>query len=430
MGLWLLAACSGPQGWADESPEVFHLPAIEAVKGLMQAEKWLEARVILDALQPRNEEEVIQRLFLLGLAETRLGQYRSAADRFESILARQPGLTRVRLELAQVYHTMGREAEARQHFTASLADPLPTTVKEAVETYLDRLDVRRRWSASLSLSVLPETNPTRKTHQRTVRIGGLPFTFEEDARAAPGTGWLINAGTRYSPMIGEGRQGLLAGSVAGKFYSKADWNEVSVQGKLGWVQRLGRGECAWGGLYHRRWLGQAHDHSGVGPWARVRWRMSSKSEWDGSLQATHETYRERTHRDGWNRQLAFGLRYAWNARTSIRTGVDWGDHDAQARADQYRLFGIAWSLSHAFSGGLSVTSRIAWHRRRHAGVDPLLQQTRSDQLVRFSVDLISRTLRFRGFAPYVGYHYEVNDSNLAVNAYVNQGMVFGITRHF
>ena len=39
-------------------------------------------------------------------------------------------------------------------------------------------------------------------------------------------------------------------------------------------------------------------------------------------------------------------------------------------------------------------------------------------------------LQVRGFAPYIGYSYEVNRTNIPINEYTNHGAVLGISRNF
>ena len=95
-----------------------------------------------------------------------------------------------------------------------------------------------------------------------------------------------------------------------------------------------------------------------------------------------------------------------------------------------RLGGLAVTLSHAFQGGFSVSPRISVHWRRYADKDPLFRKTRSDRLARLSVNLLHRALQVRGFAPYIGYFYEWNRSNIPINAYRNHGAVLGISRTF
>ena len=301
---------------AADTPDTFRIPALQAANVLMHARQWGEAKDILERIKPSDEQEEIERLFLLGVAEFRLGLPRSAAQRFEAILARQPGLTRVRLELARVYHALGRDDKARFHFRASLADRLPSSVKDAVESYLNYIDARKRWSASLSFSVLPESNPAKRTDSREIRIGGVPFQLNDDARASSGTGLFTSAGTQYSPVIDDDLRGVLAASVAGKIYRNNDWNDISVQGDLGIARLFDGGEAAGGIRFSQRWLGGERYSFGIGPWARGRMRLSPETGVHLSLNAERREHPTRPDMDGWTVRLRSGLDYAFSARTS------------------------------------------------------------------------------------------------------------------
>ena len=396
----------------------------------MKLRRWRDARAILEPLKPKNEAEEIERLFLLGLAEFRLGQFRSAAQRFEAILARRPDLTRVRLELARVYHALGRDEKARFHFRASLADRLPSSVKDAVDAYLNSIDARRRWSASFSMSVLPESNPAKRTDAREVRIGGVPFRLNDDARAASGTGLFLNAGGQYAPVIGEDWRGVLALSTAGKIYRNDDWNDISIQGDLGIARLFDRGEAAGGIRLTRRWLGGENYSTGIGPWARGRMRLSPSVRVDAFLGAERRRHPDRSGMDGWILSLRSGLAYGFSARTSLRMEFDLERNGARDNRHASRLAGLAFALSHAFEGGLSVSPRLSLSLRRHDGADPLFQKKRVDRIARVSVTVLHRALQYRGFAPYIGYAFETNRSSIPTNTYTNHGAVFGISKTF
>ena len=413
-----------------ETPKSFRIPAIQAAKVLMHGRKWNEAREILKGLKPRDEQEEIERLFLLGISESQLGMDGSAAQRFEAILTRKPNLTRVRLELARVYHAMGRDRQAGFHFKASLADRLPTSVQDAVKSYLDHIDARKRWSATLSFSILPESNPAKRTESREVRIGGIPFQLDEDSRATSGTGLLISTGVQYSPVIGEDLRGVLAGSAAGKFYRNGDWKDVSVQGDLGIARLFDRDNVAGGIRYSQRWLGGERYSFGLGPWIRGRKELSLKTVSDFSLNAEHLEHTSRVSMDGWTVRLRSGIDFSFSARTGSRLEVDLMENDARENHHGHRIAGLALSLSHALKGGLSISPRISFQWRRHDADNPLFQEARSDRLVRLSVHLLHRAFQYRGFAPYIGYSYEVNQSNIPINEYINHSAVLGISRNF
>ena len=415
---------------AADTPDTFQVPAIQVAKALMQARKWSEARDVLQRLRPGDEQEKIEVLFLLGVSESRLGLNQSAAKRFEEILTRHPDLTRVRLELAQVYHALGREREAKIHFRTSLADGLPTSVRNAVESYLDHIDSRKLWSASLSVSVLSESNPAKLTDSREVRIGDIPFQLSDESRAASGKGLLISTGIQYSPVISEDMRGVVAGSAAGKFYQNDNFDDLTLQSDLGVARLFEGGETAGGIRYSRRWLATERYSTGFGPWVRTRFRLSPKLEANLALSVERFKHPARADMDGQTASLRTSLDYAFSGQTGTRLEIELAKNDAREKRHAHRIYGLALSLSHTFEGGLSVSPRISVQRRSHVGENPLFQRIRSDRLVSLSVNLLHRRVQFRGFAPRIGYSHEVNRSNIPINEYSNHGVIFGFSRTF
>ncbi len=397
---------------------------------LFEAGRFRDARAFLQQARPADEEERIERLFLLGLAEARLGHLRDAAERFEAILAVRPELTRVRLELARVYGLLGRDGKARFHFEASLGDELPSSVEDAVEAWLDRIDARRRWSISISAAVLPESNPVKRTDDEEVRIGGVPFRLDEDAREASGTGLLLSTGTQYSPVLSGDWRGVLAASGAAKLYEQSDWNDISVQGDVGVARLFDRGSISGGLRIGRRWLGGERYNDGIGPWTRGRLRLSQALRLDGALASERRNHPDNPGLDGWTVNLRPGLDYALSSATTLRAELELEHVDAREDHHGSRLGGLAVSLSHAFRGGLSVSPRMSVHWRRYGGKDPLFGKRRSDRQMRLSVNLLHRALQYRGFAPWVGCFVEWNRSSIPINGYRNQGGVFGVSRTF
>ena len=191
----LIAAAAHAEMVPASTPSPLVLSDMQTGRLLIRAGRLEHARAFLLKANPTGEEERIERLFLLGRIEMRLGMPKEAAGRFEEILKTRPGLTRVRLELARAYYLLGQDDKAKQQFGSSLGDKLPSSVEAAVEGFLKRIDARKRWSVSVSGAIIPESNPAKRTDREQVRIGGVPFRLNEDARAASGVGTLITAGS-------------------------------------------------------------------------------------------------------------------------------------------------------------------------------------------------------------------------------------------
>ena len=146
----------------------------------MKAGRFEDALVFLKQAQAADEEQAIERRFLLGAVYMRLGMPREAAEQYEAILAIRPDLTRVRLELARAHYAAGQDDKAKYHFQLSLGDKLPSSVESVVEGFLNAIDARKRWSAHVSIAALPETNAVRRTDRETVQIAGATFRLGEN----------------------------------------------------------------------------------------------------------------------------------------------------------------------------------------------------------------------------------------------------------
>ena len=414
----------------EEEVRSIDISPLEAGRILLEAGRPQDAHTILQGTRPADEDERIERLFLLGLAEVRLGLLDEAAGRFEKILASRPDLTRVRLELARIYFRLGRDDKARFHFEATTADGLPSSVEDAVGQFLRAIDARRRWSFSLSGAVLPETNPVRRTGDRQVLIGGVPFQLEDDARESSGVGFLVSAGGSFSPAIAEDWRGILALSTASKFYRRSAWNDIVVQGEAGLARLFDRGTASAGLRVGQRWLGGDSYSREVGPWARGRLDVTPTVRLDMDLGAGRTIHRGHSALDNWRFSARPGLRYALDAATTISTHLDLETVRAREKRHGSRLAGLGAGVSHAFEGGFSVSSNLFANVRRYAAADPLFQKTRRDRQIGLSANILHRALQVEGFAPYIGASLEWNQSNIPINTYRNHGVVFGVSKTF
>ena len=426
----LMAACALAVGAGSIEAARVELSELQAGRLLYKAGRLREARALLERVQPENEDERIERLFLLGLIDARLGFFREAARRFETILAHRPKLTRVRLELARIYDALGRDEKARIHFEASLADDLPSRVEEAVEEFLNRIDARQRRFLSVSLALLPETNPNKRTSRRVVSIGGVPFELSEGSRQSSGLGGLITLGASLSPMLTDDVWGILAASAGAKLYRKPDWNDVSVSGELGLAWLSDKTDLSSGLRLGHGWLpGDFRSHE-AGPWMRWRRRLTPGTRLEVSLSAGKRSFRRQPGRDGWRFSLKPAWTHARRPATAIETNLEVEIANAAQRHHRSHMTGLGITLRHAFAGGFSVSSNVRTLVRHHRGPDPLFGKVRRDRQLRVAVNLLHRALQIEGFAPYTGYFFEWNHSNIPIHNWRNHGATFGISRTF
>ena len=409
------------------APEISDLAAGRL---LMQAGRFEDALIFLKQVQPANEEEAIERHFLLGAVYMRLRMPREAAEQYEAILVIRPDLTRVRLELARAHFAAGQDDKAKYHFQLSLGDKLPSTVESAVEGFLNAIDARKRWSTYVSIAALPETNAVRRTDRETVQLGGATFRLNEDAREASGIGVQLSAGGAFFPTVGPDLRGHFALSTAAKLYEQSAWNDIALVGKAGLTRLFDGGSASGGVQAGRRWQGTEGFQHSVGPWASAALRLSPRARISATAIVDYRTHDKRDELDGWRVSLSPAVRYVLDSQTWVEVGPQFEAIDARAEHRASRLTGIGVGISRAFENGFTASISGSIQRRGYRADDPLFEVGRRDRVVWLSARVLHRSFQVGGFAPYLGYSYERSTSNIPLHEYQNHGAIMGVTREF
>ena len=431
--LTALVAVGAQAGSAESTSQPAAAPELSDLavgRLLIKAGRFEDALAFLKQARPADDDEEIERHFLLGAVYMRLRRPREAAEQYEAILVIRPDLTRVRLELARAHYAAGQDDKAKYHFQLSLGDKLPSSVESVVEGFLNAIDARKRWSAHVSIAALPETNAVRRTDRETVQIGGATFRLNEDAREASGIGTQLSAGGAYSPIVGAGLRGHFALSTAAKLYERSAWNDIALVGKAGLTWLFDGGSVSGGMQAGRRWQGTAGFQSSVGPWARVDYRLSGRARVSASSNVDYRKHDERDDLDGWRVSLNPTVRYMLDSQTVLEAGPQLELVDARADHRSNRLTGLGIGVSRAFENGITASLSASAQLNGYRGEDPLFGMTREDRVMWLSARVLHRSLQLDGFAPYVGYTYERSSSNIPLHNYENHGAILGLTREF
>ena len=162
-----------------------------------------DAEFLLEGVKP-GEGDIDDLDFLHGWIALRRGDWQIAIDRFRAMLARNPDLPRVRLDLAFAYFQAGEDRNAAYHFRLALGDKdLPPVVRARALAFLDRIRRRKSWSITGSLALAPDSNINAATGARQVALFGLPAQLSEDARRTSGVGLSASILGGYEGRISE-----------------------------------------------------------------------------------------------------------------------------------------------------------------------------------------------------------------------------------
>ncbi len=135
--------------------------------------------------QLSSKVETMDIMFWLGTSALEMGDLNLAEKKFLLMLAEDPTLNRVRLELARAYFLLERYEECRQQLQIVLAAKPPDMVVKNINSMLRAVDERTqrvRWSARVSLSAEYDNNINAGPESETFLVSGGQLTIAPQNR--------------------------------------------------------------------------------------------------------------------------------------------------------------------------------------------------------------------------------------------------------
>ena len=171
------------------------------------------------------------------------------------MLVSNPGLVRVRFQLARAFFIKGEDELARRHFEQALAGKPPAAVALNVNRFLHIMRTRKRWSVRVGVALAPDSNLSARTDERTILLDvfgqRLRFDYQGDDKKS-GIGIAAWTGGEYQFPLhdsgtgsGASRWRLRVGAdFSRREYRSDEFDRMTVGGYIGPVSSRPRGCCA------------------------------------------------------------------------------------------------------------------------------------------------------------------------------------------
>ena len=416
---------------------------IANARALMKLRRYDLALAVLRSLvqDPRHRNSV---LFLTGIAALEHSQKkgREAKSRdtllseaiayFRTMLIRNPGLVRVRLELARAFFLMGEDDLARRHFQQVLAGKPPAAVALNVNRFLNQIRARKRWSLRVGTALAPDSNIGASSDERIIYIdvGGarLPFRRNQEELTSSGIGISAWVGGEYQHPLGDpltSRWRLRAGvDFSRREYEECEFDRMTVAGHVGPRWLIGRASevsLLLSGLHH--WTGSGLEepsHHDIGLRAEARHRFNSRTTARVRVSRHERRYDERTHLDGPITDIS--VCPSWVATPTLRIdgAVGWGREQPESQTHRHSRrwvqAGFTTSLPWGFTLGGSGTLRWTdyegnWFPFTEDG------SARSDLFRNLRLSVHNRSFTLEGFSPQLSLVQEQRTSNAQLHDY-------------
>ena len=431
LGLSLAAgdAVAALPGGRNEAPSAAE--TIAKARAALERGDAAAALRLLEGVDPRQVRDRRRFDFMRGLALLGLDRPEEAIGVFKALLNREPGLLRVRLELARAFFETGDDDNAKRQFERVLAAGVPTAVRVNVGRFLRRIRERRRWWFDFSLGIAQDSNINQTTSGRTVVLGGLPFRLSEDTVKTSGYGLNAYLGGTWLPRLADKHTLHLAGRAWIVDYAERRFDEQAVElfGGYRWPLRQ-RGEVVAGPVLSQRWLSGERYASDRGGRVRVSLLPSPRYRLQARMEGLSHRFPDVPAQDGHSWRLDLN----WVRRIGTRTSMRLFGAAVVRRAERASLsyneatLGIGGYRELPFGFTAGLRTEMSW--RDYRGKDRLFGVVRRDRTPRFSLTLGNRLVTLRGFYPRVTVTYTRRNSTLGLREFDGTRFNFDVTRRF
>ncbi len=378
-------------------------------------------------------------LFIQGMIERARGNLDQAAHIYRSILAADPNLTMVRLELAATLYALDQDEGARHHLNLlKSAAPTPELARNFGD-FIAAIDARRPWSFNAWVSLAPSTNFNNGTSLEYHTLFGLTSVTSDLARQKSGIGIKGGANAAYVFDLSHDLQAIVATGTYLEQYEGDLFDKTALNQNIELRRNHARGSVGIGLSASQSFYKTSG--SGGFPYA-------NETAWSFGPQITIR------HLLTPSLNLETRLSHRWN----MFNVADWSDGTTTALTNRLALTMSTSQVLYAMGGGdrtvtdydhtstwagwggLGIYQEMPWGitvfaegKLRYSIADgdyPLLLAPREMTRLDTRAVLTKRDFSFWGVAPQLEYTYTSNWSNDELSEFDAHGLAVTLTRAF
>lgn len=362
---------------------------------------------------------------------------------FQAILAENPKLTRVRLELARAYFMAEKWALSRQEFFRALSGDLPEPVRQNVLGFIRQIDARRGFDWDLSIGLTTAGNSNSYDSQNiqvnpAYAFGATSLTYERPRERVPAAR-IRGAMTLRKPFEGlsSAERGVLGFASLGLDALEAegrDYDDYELRLRLGLRLLSPQTTISFGPVLSKQWYQGDHyeDRHGIEAAFERRSETGVSVYGAASLLSVDNAFND--NYDGASYSASLGVRRSVGGRAVIGTQLDYERRDsdgAMVQFDGYHAYTLSLYSTVDVSNGWTLRPRVFLRHRTAQERNPLFVDNPDETLFGASLR-VERSDIFLpgGYTPYAQIDYEQNRSGIDAFSYDSVGFQIGVERRF
>ena len=431
----------------EEAIEILHRMSPEAISSLDQKlakalvdyydGKYASALPIF--LEVAEKIETMDLRFWIGVSAMHMGKTDLAIEKFQRMLAVDPELHRIRLELASTYFRAKRYDDALKELerVKTAVPPPPPAVMENIERLLAAIDERTRqffWNARVFQGILFDDNVSAGPGERELAVVGGNLTlddasikFADEASVTDLVG---------SVIYDFGERGGLMWNLESSLYNRAYFSAsqfnfflVDVNTGPWWAHQRGILKVPVGYSYLEYGSDRLSQIFHVFP--SYEFRLAPNISLKGSYSFSNTNYYAASNSDLDNTRQRFELIptfYLKNRNHIVTAAAAYEASDADSERFSYDGPILSASYSTRLPFGTEVYLGYEWYKRDYDDKPLLFDVIREDKQNRILVSLTQPFLDY--FFAAFSFEYIDNDSNAALYKYDRKTYLINIGARF
>lgn len=369
-----------------------------------------------------NRDPIMER-FAEGKLAAITEDYTAAIEHYREILAKNPNLNPVRIELAIALFNQKQDGAAKDQFEkAQTAGDLPPQVKRLIDAYLEALKERDSWNVDFSFNYVRDTNVNNVGSERQVVLenGGVLTRSESMLpQTAHGLAYSLDISRDFNLW----RSHYF--TVGNEFWGKSYWDnhefdDISNRTFVGYAYKTAKQNFRIKPFYEKRWYGGESYRWSNGArvefsrWLSPNWQLSTAGEF------SKQRYLDSTSQNGNNKLISATLLWARTPKQFFYLGSDFMAERTKVR--QYGLdskslrlgWGQEWNWGISSRFGLSIMKREYKDIAKLGNINLFsFGKRREDKIYGVSLSLWKRDWHIWGITPKLQLSWRKQDSNIS-----------------
>lgn len=415
--LLYLLSCAGLLSFT--SYTFANLPQITVAQQLDKAIYQQDYPTIEQTLNIYRTEENADPILIL-FAESVLAKsqqnYTTTIRLLHEILAKDPTLNPVRIELAKALFLDQQNNEAQVQFELAKSDNIPVEIEQLINQYLTTIQQRNRWYSYINAYYMQSRNVNNASSASNIEN----TSFQKNPSMLPQSAHDI----AFSGRVGKDFNLLnahylaLENSLSGKYYwDKHDYTDIQNRLNLGYKHKSAVQQVAFLPFYQWRWVGNQRYQQSRGlslEWSR--W-LTNQFQLTGILEYAQNRYQRNRELNGYSQLASTTLLWLSSSTRLFYAGVDFSREKTQLKRDSNRTYSLRLGWKQEWDKGISSQISFSFSNRKYqdkailGGILPL-NKVREDNIYQASLTLWKRDWHWWGITPKLQVSWKKQASNI------------------